>query len=148
MNAGHPRSESANQEVAVLVKELVHIATRASLKRGKPLFRCGDVVSGIYVIHSGAVRMRLDGADEVFPPRILGPGEIVGLPATLTGTYSLSAEVTEDAELSFVPARMVRDLLECSPRLCMVTMRLIGEEIARTRSALREGIPHLAEGSR
>lgn len=86
--------------------------------------------------------MSLDAAaDRLFPPVTLGPGEIAGLPATLTGTYSLSAEVAEPSELGFIPAPRVTELLECSPRLCLLATRAISQEIARMRTALRETPP-------
>jgi CRP-like cAMP-binding protein len=145
MDAARSVGGSRSGEFAELINELDRIATRVSLPKGKLLFRCGDTVSGIFVIHSGTVRMSLDGADATFPPRFLGPGELVGLPATLTGTYSLSAQVAEDAALGFVAARRVTELFECSPRLCMLAMRLIGDEIARTRSQLRDSVPQLTQ---
>lgn len=126
------------QEISELIAALAPHATRTSYERGTTLFRSDDPVSGIFIVREGSVRMFIESpADIVVPPRILGPGEIAGLPATLTGTYSLSAETAEDTELDFIAARHVTELLECSPRLCMVVMSLISEEIARMRSALR-----------
>lgn len=141
-----PRSPVVNMtgEIAELSAELDRIASKVNMPRGTMLFRCGDLVSGVFVVHKGAVIMSIEGAESAFPPRVLGPGQIVGLPASLTGTYSLSARVAEDAELGFIPARQVTDLFECSPRLCLLAMRIIGEEIARTRTILRDGVPHLS----
>ena len=130
-------------EIAEIFAELDRIASHVSTPKDTVLFRCGERVSGIFIIYSGTVLMSLDGADDVFPPRRLGPGEIVGLPATLTGNYSLSAQTTEDAELGFIAAPRVNDLFECSPRLCLLAMRVIGAEIAKTRAALRDCLPHL-----
>lgn len=105
---------------------------------GQYLFHCGDPVSGVFVIRNGAVLMTLDSAPHIYPPRKLGPGDIAGLPATLTGTYSLSALVIEDAELGFLPASRVTDLLETSPRICVLAMTMISQEVARMRCALKE----------
>ncbi len=67
---------------------------------------------------------------------------MAGLPATLTGHYSLTAVVAApEAELGFVPSDRVSELLECSPRLCFLAMRFISEEIARVRTALKETPP-------
>jgi CRP-like cAMP-binding protein len=130
------------KELAELVTELDRAASTVSLREGTPLFRCGDPVSGVFIVRKGAVRMSLDKTgNQFFPPVTLGPGEIAGLPATFTGTYSLSAEVVEPAELGFIPADRVMDLLECSPRLCLLATRFIGREIARMRSALSETPP-------
>ncbi len=119
------------------------LATRVTAPPGTVLFRCGEPVTGVFIIQRGLIRMSLQQPRCEFADRELGPGEIAGLPATLTGTYSLSAEVTEDAELGFVPADRVTGALECSPRLCFAAMRAIGEEIARTRAVLRENMPDL-----
>jgi CRP-like cAMP-binding protein len=131
-----------SKDLVELAAELDRAASKVSLREGTPLFRRGDPVSGVFIIRKGAVRMSLDNsAAQLFPPVTLGPGEIAGLPATLTGTYSLSAEVVEPAELGFIPADRVMDLLECNPRLCLLATRFIGREIARMRSALRETPP-------
>jgi CRP-like cAMP-binding protein len=114
------------------------LASPIRVLAGQYLFHCGDPVSGVFLIRSGAVLMDLDSASHAFPPRMLGPGEIAGLPATLTGTYSLSALVAEDAELGFLPAQRVSELLETSPRICLLAMTMISEEVARMRSALKE----------
>lgn len=132
------------EDSADLIRELDRIASALNVRKGTPLFRSGDPVAGAYVVRRGAVRMSLDMDHPLFPPKILGPGEIAGLPAALTGTYSLSADVIEDAELGFVPTLRVTQLLECSPRLCLEAMRLISQEIARTRRALRDA-SHLSD---
>lgn len=125
-----------------LCAELDRFASSVTLRKGTALFHCGDPLSGVFVVRKGAVTMSVDSENNVYPPRTLGPGEIAGLPATLTGYYSLTARVTEDAELGFVPGPRVTELLQLSPHLCMVAMRLMSEEIARVRTALRD-IPPL-----
>ena len=130
-----------SEEAAELTRELDRIASKISVRKGTPLFRSGDPVAGAYVVRRGAVRMSLPTPNPLYPPKTLGPGEIAGLPGTLTGTYSLSADIAEDAELGFIPTDRVTQLLECSPHLCMLAMRVISQEIARTRNALKNA-PH------
>jgi CRP-like cAMP-binding protein len=127
-----------SEETSELTRELDRLSSKVIVRKGTPLFRSGDVVAGAYVVRSGAIRMSLPTPHPLYPPKILGPGEIAGLPGTLTGTYSLSADVVEDAELGFIPSARVAHLLEVSPRLCMAAMRLISQEIARTRSCLKD----------
>jgi len=127
-------------DFAELKTELDRLASSLSLPAGAVLFQCGDPASGVFLVRKGSVRMILDSAERVFPERIVGPGEIVGLPATLTGHYSLSARIAEEAELGYVPAPLVNSLLECSPRLCLLATRVMSAEIARMRSALRDGV--------
>ncbi len=127
-------------DLAELETELDRLASSISLPVGAVLFRCGDPASGVFLVRKGTVRMTLDSAEGIFPERLIGPGEIVGLPAALTGHYSLSARVAEEAELGYVPAPLVNSLLECSPRLSLLATRVMSVEIARMRSALRDGI--------
>ncbi|HEY6448200.1 MAG TPA: Crp/Fnr family transcriptional regulator [Acidobacteriaceae bacterium] len=118
--------------------ELDRMASKIAMPAGTVLFRCGDPVSGVFIIRSGVVSMFLDAKSQVPVTRTLGAGEIAGLPAALTGSYSLSAQVVEDAELGFIPADRVSALLERSPRLCLIAARAMSDEIARMRSGLRE----------
>jgi len=127
-------------DLSELETELERLASNISMPAGTVLFQCGDPASGVFLVRKGLVRMALDSADKVFEERLIGPGEIVGLPAALTGHYSLSARVAEDSELGYVPAPLVNSLLECSPRLCLLATRVMSAEIARMRSALRDGI--------
>jgi len=125
-------------DISALHNELEGVASSLSLPCGTMLFRCGDPVSGIYLIRSGAVTMYLDAPAETHIARALEPGEIAGLPAALTGVYSLSARVTADAELGFIPAPVVAALLERSPHLCLLAARAMSAEIARMRSGIRD----------
>ncbi len=137
-------ARSMPKEISELSAELDRFASRVTLRKGTALFHCGDPLSGVFIVRRGKVTMSVDGDHPVYPPRTLGPGEIAGLPATLTGHYSLTARVSEDSELGFVPGPKVSEVLECSPRLCMMAMRLMSDEIGRVRAALRE-TPHLHE---
>jgi len=127
-----------SKEIAELAAELDLLASSVTLRKGTALFHSGDPLSGVFVIRKGAVTMSVDGPSTVYPPRTLGPGELAGLPATLTGHYSLTATVAEDSNLGFIPGHKVTQLLECSPHLCMLAMRIMIDEIARMRAALKE----------
>lgn len=129
-------------EITELNAELDRMACSVSMPGGTLLFRCGDPVSGVFVIHSGQVTLFVDTPSKSpWLSKTLGPGEIAGLPAALTGMYSLSAKVTEDAEVGFIPADQVAALLERSPHLCLIAARAMSDEIARMRSGLRDTLP-------
>lgn len=129
-----------NSDLTEVKSELDRIATTVNMPAGTILFRCGDPAAGVFLVRKGSVRLTLDSADTIFRPRLAGPGEALGLPATLTGSYSLSAQVVEDAEIGYVATPRVQALLECSPRLCLLATRLMSNEIARMRAALRDGV--------
>ncbi|HKO13223.1 MAG TPA: Crp/Fnr family transcriptional regulator [Acidobacteriaceae bacterium] len=130
-----------SSEIKELNAELDRIASAVAMPSGTLLFRCGDPVSGVFVIHRGAVTMYIEAPGSPWLTKTLGPGDIAGLPAALTGTYSLSARVSEDAELGFISASQVSALLERSPHLCLVAARTMSDEIARMRAGLRDAIP-------
>jgi CRP/FNR family transcriptional regulator, anaerobic regulatory protein len=130
-----------SKQLSKLAAELDRAASRVTLRKGAALFQSGDPLSGVFVVRKGAVTLSVENQNSFYPPRTLGPGEIVGLPATLTGHYSLTARVAEDAELGFIPGPKVTEMLELSPRLCMIAMRLMSEEITRVRTALKDTPP-------
>jgi CRP-like cAMP-binding protein len=105
--------------------------------RGTYLFRRGDAVTGIFLVVQGVVRLKLDGDPASLPARHVGPGSVVGLPATLSDSpYSLTAEVVEDSELMLLPRQRLLDLLQEKPQLCFQVMNILTEELTQTRTAL------------
>src|SRR6476469_2258629 len=86
--------------------------------KGTILFARGDAVSGAFLIRSGQISLGLDYETPVYPARILGPGAIIGLPATVSGNpYSLTARAVEDSELTFVPRDSLLECLKDDPLL-------------------------------
>jgi CRP-like cAMP-binding protein len=128
-------------ELYELNAELERMATAVAIPRGTVLFRCGQPVAGVFLVRTGSVVLYLDSETRTCFTKTLGAGEIAGLPAALTGTYSMSAQVVEDAELGFIPADRVGALLERSPHLCLLAARAMSDEIARMRSGLRDSMP-------
>jgi CRP-like cAMP-binding protein len=124
-----------------LAAELDRLASTVSVRKGTSLFQCGDPVSGVFIVRKGAVTLSLDTPNGVYPPKTLRPGEIAGLPATLTGSYSLSARAAEDSVLGFVPSDRVTEFLEEQPRLSLAVTRLMSQEIVSMRNALRSTPP-------
>ena len=130
-------------EVSHALKEqLVLLGTSVSKRKSTILFSRGDSPAGLYLIRSGKVLLALEGANPAFPPRVLGTGSVVGLPASVAGSpYSLSAEVVQDAELIFVPREKFVECLRTNPPLCFEVMDLLSGEISGTRSALKHAPP-------
>ena len=122
---------------AALREQLEVIGSRKESKQGTFLFRRGDAVAGIYLISAGTIRLGLEWEAPAFPARKLACGAVIGLPATLSdSTYSLTAQVIEDAQLVFVPRERLIQLLRDKPSLCFETMNILTEELVQTRAAL------------
>lgn len=115
---------------------LRYILEQSSEKFRKPkstvLFRRGDEASGMFVILSGRVSLDL-GVDSVVG-RSYGSGALVGLPSTLTRqNYSMTATVTEDAELAFLSPEAFESLLREHPDLYHPLLVILGEKVAESR---------------
>jgi CRP/FNR family transcriptional regulator, polysaccharide utilization system transcription regulator len=122
-----------------LKRQLEVVGSPIQKERGSFLFRRGDEVSGIFLICQGAVQLGLERDLPGFPPRRLGPGSVLGLPATLSDTpYSLTAEVLENSELIYLQRERLLDLLREKPELSFHVMAILSEELARTRSAIEQ----------
>jgi CRP-like cAMP-binding protein len=109
-----------------LKEQLEIVGSRMKKARGSFLFRRGDEVSGVFLIAQGVIRLGLERDLPGFPARRLGPGSVVGLPATLSDTsYSLTAEVLEESEVVHVPRPRLLDLLREKPELCFHVMAIL-----------------------
>ena len=123
---------------AKLRLELERCGSILARDSGSVLFRRGDPVHGVFLIRSGTVSLELDPSGDTYPRRTIGPGSVVGLPATLGGRpYSLTAVVVADAEVSYVPRQKFLAVLGDDPRLCLEAMKSVGREIARMRDTAK-----------
>lgn len=132
---------SASDDLIVssaLRNQLFVLSTTVRKSKGATLFRRGDACGGVFLIRSGKVRLSLEEENPSFPPRILGAGCVVGLPSAIAGsTYSLTAEILEDAELARVSQEALCDCLRQNSQLCFEVMHILSQEISATRSALK-----------
>lgn len=121
-----------------LITALDRVALNSSIRAGTLLFRSGDSVSAVFLIRAGELTLELttDGGAVQLDP--LGPGQIVGLPAALNGSYSLTARAADDSELGYIPATWVIELLNREPELCLAASKIVAREAAEFRSAIRK----------
>lgn len=90
---------------APAVQRLAAITSPSSYPKGATLFVEGQAPRGVFVLCSGRVKLSATSADgKTLIVRISEPGEILGLPATITGKqYELTAEVIEPTQANFIP---------------------------------------------
>jgi len=119
-------------------EQLLLLGTIVFKRKGTILFSRGDACTGVFLVRGGKVLLALDRINTAFPPRTLGAGCVIGLPAAVGGSpYSLTATVVEDAELTFVPRQALVDCLKQNPSLCFEVMDILSREISGTRHALK-----------
>ena len=98
------------------------------------LFRRGEKASGIFVVLSGKVSLDF-GVDSPLA-HLYGSGALLGLPATITrSTYSMTATVTEDAELCFLTPTALESLLLERPDLYQPLLAILGERVIENNEA-------------
>ena len=73
--------------------------------RGQTLFSEGQVASGVFMVAQGRVRLSVDSPDgKSLILHVAVPGELVGLPAAISGvTYENTAVAMEAVNVNFVP---------------------------------------------
>jgi CRP-like cAMP-binding protein len=111
------------------------------------LFRRGEAAFGMFLVLKGKVSLDfgVDGSNPLNTS--YGPGALVGLPATLTGhNYSMTATVTEDAEVGFISMKALLELLGSRPEFCQQLLTILSARVAQTdriRKAMlaKENIP-------
>jgi len=86
------------------VQRLSTITRASSYPKGATLFLEGQAGRGVFILCSGRVKLSTSSIDgRTLIVRLSEPGEVLGLPATVTGTpYELTAEVVEPAQANFV----------------------------------------------
>jgi CRP/FNR family transcriptional regulator len=86
------------------VQRLAAITSASSYPKGATLFVEGQSPRGVFILCSGRVKLSTSSADgKTLILRISEPGEVLGLPATVTGKpYELTADVIEPTQANFI----------------------------------------------
>lgn len=113
------------------------------------LFREGDESDGVYLIKNGTLRLSLDASPgRTVMSRMVGPGYVVGLPATINGhRYSLNCDVVEDAELAYISRGTLTRLIQSDAGIAMKFLDLLSSEIQALRAALTYPLRRARKGS-
>jgi len=111
------------------VQRLSAISLTHSYPHGAVLFFEGRAPEGVFIVRSGAVKLSTNSADgKTLIVRFSEPGEVLGLPATLTGKpYSLTAEVIEPAQLQFIARKNFLDFLREHGDVALRVAQQLGE---------------------
>jgi CRP/FNR family cyclic AMP-dependent transcriptional regulator len=86
------------------VQRLSEITSASSYPKGATLFVEGQSPRGVYILWTGRVKLSTSSDDgRTLIVRTSEPGEVLGLPATITGTpYELTADVIEPTQANFI----------------------------------------------
>jgi CRP-like cAMP-binding protein len=126
---------------------LEHHCQKVYKPKSAVLFRRGERAFGVFLVLSGGVS--LDAEINRGQPQCCSSGALVGLPATLSkGNYSMTATVTEDAELGFLPPDLLDSLMHENPDLSQAVLKLLSERMLEIRKVQKALLRKQMEGSR
>ena len=107
-------------------------------RRSTVLFRRGEKAFGMFLVMKGTVRLDFGVDASTALGNICGPGALVGVPATLSRTnYSMTATVTEDAQLGFLTPQAVAALLREQPGLRQHFLTILSAKVAHTEQVTK-----------
>ena len=129
------------------VQSLASITSAAVYPKGAMLFVEGQAARGVFVLCSGRVKLSTSSADgRTLILRMSESGEVLGLPATVTGkAYELTAEVIEPTQANFISRddflKFLRDHGEAALRVAQQLGETYHSAVAEMRTI---GLSHSA----
>jgi len=129
------------------VRALAAITSSASYPKGATLFVEGQPARGVFILCSGRVKLSTSSADgKTLILRISEPGEVLGLPATVTGTsYELTADVIEPAQANFIGRNEFLGFLRENGEAALRVAQQLGETYHSAIAEMRTiGLSHSA----
>jgi len=129
------------------VRALAAITSSAAYPKGATLFVEGQPARGVFILCSGRVKLSTSSADgKTLILRISEPGEVLGLPATVTGSsYELTADIIEPAQANFIPRNEFLNFLKENGEAALRVAQQLGETYHLAISEMRTiGLSHSA----
>ena len=129
------------------VKALAAIVSSAAYPKGATLFVEGQPARGVFILCSGRVKLSTSSADgKTLILRIAEPGEVLGLPATVTGSnYELTADIIEPAQANFIARTEFLIFLKENGEAALRVAQQLGETYHSAIAEMRTiGLSHSA----
>ena len=130
------------------VQRLSEIGSVSSYPERAILFVQDQLARGVFILCSGRVKLSTTSIDgRTLIVRFAEPGELLGLPSTVTGKpYSLTAEVIEPTQLKFVARGDFLDFLREYGEVALRVAQQLGEAYQVAIEEMRTiGLSHSAE---
>src|ERR1700686_3135382 len=129
------------------VQKLAAISSAAAYPKGATLFVEGQLPRGVFVLCSGKVKLSTSSADgRSLILRISEPGDVLGLPATVTGKpYELTADVVEPTQANFISRPDLLNFLREHGEAALRVAQQLGETYHSAIAEMRTiGLSHSA----
>ncbi len=129
------------------VQRLAAITSAAAYPKGATLFVEGQSPRGVFILCTGRVKLSTSSADgKTLILRVSGPGEVLGLPGTVTGKpYELTADVIEPTQANFISRQDFLGFLREHGEAALRVAQQLGETYHSAISEMRTiGFSHSA----
>jgi CRP/FNR family cyclic AMP-dependent transcriptional regulator len=130
------------------VQRLSTITFASSYPKGATLFVEGQNGRGVFILCSGRVKLSTSSIDgKTLIVRLSEPGEVLGLPSTVTGTpYELTAVVVEPTQANFISRQDFLNFLREYGDVALRVAQQLGQTYHAAISEMRTiGLSHSAE---
>lgn len=130
------------------VQRLATITSASSYPKGATLFVEGQAGRGVFILCAGRVKLYTTSIDgKTLIARLSEPGEILGLPSTVTGmAYELTAEVVEPSQANFISANDFLNFLRENGEVALRVAQQLGQTYHTALAEMRTiGLSHSAE---
>lgn len=135
------------------LKAFDDIKSLALHPKGTLLFTEGRPVRGIYILCDGRAKLSICAENgRRLTLRIAGPGEVLGLGATLSNTnYEVTAELLDNSQVVFVRRKELLKFLRENRPVCLEIVRMLSQDLhgayERVRSIAMVRTHHHAQAS-
>jgi CRP/FNR family transcriptional regulator, cyclic AMP receptor protein len=129
------------------VQRLAAITSASSYPKGATLFVEEQAARGVFILCNGRVKLSTSSVDgRTLIVRIAEPGEVLGLPATVTGKpYELTAEVIEPTQANFIARADFLDFLREHGEASLRVAQQLGDTYHAAVAEMRSiGLSHSA----
>src|SRR5579863_3880599 len=107
--------------------------------KGSLLFVEGEQPRGLFILCSGRAKLTTSSTEgKTLIVKIAGPGEILGVSATMLGKpYELSAETLEPSQLNFIKRDDFLRFVSLNAEACMHTVQQLSEKYHSAQREIR-----------
>ncbi len=138
------------------LKAFDEIKSLGSFPRSSILFAEGRPVRGIYILCDGRAKLSIcSDTGKRLTLRVAGPGEVLGLGATLSNSpYEITAELLDNSQVVFVRRKDLMKFLREHREVCMEVVRMLSQDLhgayerVRSIGMIRTRHPRIAFHSR
>lgn len=135
---------------ALLAFDTIKSVTK--VPRGEVLFQEGRLPRGIFVLCDGRAKLSVcSETGKRLMLRVAGPGEVLGLSATMSGKpYEITAEAMDNAQVAFIKRKDLLKFLRDHREACMQVVHLLSQDLhvafdrVRTVGLMRTRRPRIA----